>query len=42
MEQVDMRQYYNEVMITVVLALLSLDEDEEARGFLFDKVNHLR
>lgn len=41
-EQVDMRQYYNEVMITVVLALLSLDEDEEARRFLFDKVNHLR
>lgn len=41
-EQVDMRQYYNEVMITVVLALLSLDEDEEARQFLFDKVNHLR
>ncbi len=37
-----MRHYYNEVMITVVLALLSLDEDEEASRFLFDKVNHLR
>jgi AcrR family transcriptional regulator len=42
MEQMDSRRFYNKVMITVVLALLSLDEDEEVRRLLLDKVNHVR